>query len=123
MTRGAKGDTAAEMDRTLHFPLEQDKLNPALAALVDQINGDPADKKRGYQLSTANALWRQKGYPFKDDFLKLVKDDYGGGFNELDFNAPNESRRTINAWVEKQTKTRSKTSFMKATLGPDAAAC
>ncbi len=35
MTRaGARGDTAAEMDKMLHFTLGQDKLNPAFAALV-----------------------------------------------------------------------------------------
>ena len=105
MTRaGARGDTAAEMDRVLHLTLGQDKLNPAFAALAKQINGDPADKKRGYQLSTANALWGQKGYPFKADFLKIAKDDYGGGLNAVDFvGAAEQARQTINGWVEKQT--------------------
>ena len=61
MTRaGARGDTAAEMDKVLHFALPQDKLNPAFGALIRQVNGDPADKKRGYQLSTANALWGRR---------------------------------------------------------------
>src|SRR5215472_7230444 len=78
MTRaGARGDTAAEMDKTLHFTLEGEKLHAAFGSLVKEANGDPADKKRGYQLSTANALWGQKGYPFKADFLKLTKDHYG----------------------------------------------
>ncbi|HVS37079.1 MAG TPA: serpin family protein, partial [Gemmataceae bacterium] len=50
MTRaGAKGETASQMDKTLHFTLDQDKLNPAFAALIQQVNGDPADPKRGYQ--------------------------------------------------------------------------
>src|SRR5439155_12009941 len=91
MTRaGARGDTAAEMDKVLHFTLPQDKLNPAFGALIQQVNGDPADKKRGYQLNTANALWAQKGFRFNDDFLKLVQDDYGAGLSELDFQAAKE---------------------------------
>ena len=81
---GARGDTADEMDKTLHFTLPQERLHPAFAALIKAVNGD-ADKKRGYQLSTANALWGQKGYPFRPDFLKLTQDDYGAGLNEVDF--------------------------------------
>ncbi len=105
MTRaGARGDTAAEMDRILHFSLSPESLHPTFAALIRQINGDPADPRRGYQLSTANALWGQQGYDFKPDFLKLVKDDYGAGLNELDFRTAAEpSRQTINAWVEERT--------------------
>jgi serpin B len=106
MTRaGARGDTAAQMDKTLHFGLGQDKLNAAFAALVKQVNGDPNDKKRGYQLCTANALWGQKGYPFLADYIKLTKDDYGAGLNDVDFvGATEQARQTINAWVEKETQ-------------------
>ncbi len=105
MTRaGAKGDTAAQIDKTLHFDLGQDKLNAGFAALLNQVNGEPMEGKRGYQLSTANALWGQKGYPFKADFLQIAKDDYGGGLNDVDFKgATEQARQTINAWVEKQT--------------------
>ena len=86
MTRaGARGDTAAEMDKVMHFALPQDKLNPAFGALIHQVNGDPANTKRGYQLNTANALWAQKGYEFKPEFLKITKDDYEAGLNEVDF--------------------------------------
>ncbi len=106
MTRaGARGDTAAEMDKVMHFALPQDKLNPAFGALIHQVNGDPANTKRGYQLNTANALWAQKGYEFKPEFLKITKDDYEAGLNEVDFKtAAEQARQTINAWVEKQTR-------------------
>ncbi|HVS37078.1 MAG TPA: serpin family protein [Gemmataceae bacterium] len=105
MTRaGAKGETAAQMDKVMYFTLPQDKRNAAFAGLIQEINGDPADKKRGYQLSTANALWGQKDYGFYPDFLKLVKEDYGAGLSELDFKTDHEgARKTINSWVEKQT--------------------
>jgi serpin B len=110
MTRaGARGETAAQMDRTLHFTLAPDKLHPAFAGLIRQVNGDPGDDKPVYQLSTANALWGQKGFSFKPDFLKVVKDNYGGGLNNVDFAGDAEqARRTINAWVEKQTHDRIK---------------
>ncbi len=105
MTRaGARGDTAAQMDKVLYFTLPQDKLNPAFAGLIKEINGDPAGEKREYQLTTANALWGQKNFGFNADFLKLVGDDYGADFNKVDFQAaPEAARKTINDWVEKQT--------------------
>ena len=61
--------------------------------MVKEVNGDPADAKRGYQLSTANALWGQKGFAFKADFLKLVNDNYGAGLNEVDFKNATEQAR------------------------------
>src|SRR5204862_192485 len=59
--------------------------------------------KRGYQLSTANRLWGMKGYGFRPEFLKATKDHYGAGLEELDFGKEEPARKTINAWVEKET--------------------
>jgi len=121
MTRaGAHGDTAAEMDKTLHFTLPEVELQPAFGALVKEVNGDPTDAKRGYQLSTANALWGQKGFPFKTDFLKLVSNNYGAGLNEVDFkNATEQARGVINAWVEKETRDKIKDLLHQGDLTPD----
>ncbi len=117
MTRaGANGQTAAEMDKVLHFTLPQDRLHPAFAALGKQINGDD-DRKRGYQLSTANALWGQMGYGFSPDFLKLIQSNYGGGFREVDFaRATEDARQTVNTWVEKQTRDKIKELLLQGDL-------
>src|SRR5947207_608733 len=69
---GARGETAAEMAKALHWHLSNDRLHPAFAALTKELNG-AGREKRGYQLSVANALWGQKGYPFRPEFLKLNK--------------------------------------------------
>ena len=100
---GARGTTAEEMAKTLHFTLKNDHLHPAFHALIEELNG--AGKKRGYQLSVANALWGQQGFKFLTDFLKLTKKNYGAGLQEVDFAGNTEgARKTINAWVEKETK-------------------
>jgi serpin B len=100
---GARGSTADEMAKTLHFALNTDKLHPTFHSLIDELNG--AGKKCGYQLSVANALWGQKGYSFLPDFLKLTKNNYGAGLQEVDFVADTEgARKTINSWIEKETK-------------------
>jgi serpin B len=99
---GARGDTAAEMAKTLHFTLPPEKLHPAFAALLKEFNAE--GQKRGYQLSVANALWGQKDHGFKTDFLQLTRQDYGGGLKEVDFVGHSEAaRKEINAWVEKKT--------------------
>jgi serpin B len=115
---GARGQTADEMAKTLHFTLGQDRLHPALGALLRDLGG--ADKKRGYQLSIANALWAQKGHPFLTSFLKLNKDNYGAGVREVDFKRATEvARQAINRWVEKQTQDKIKELLKKGVLDSD----
>jgi serpin B len=114
---GARGDTADEMAKALHFTLPPDQLHPAFAALLKEQNGE--GKKRGYQLSVANALWGQKGEGFKDDFLKLTRDNYGAGLREVDFkDAAEAARQEINAWVEKQTHDKIKDLLKPGVVNP-----
>ena len=80
---GARGDTALQMADVLHFHLPQDDLHLALSDLMQDL-GDSSEES-GYQLSIANALWGQQGYPFLKEFLTLVRQSYGGGFYDVDF--------------------------------------
>ncbi len=103
---GARGETAAQMARTLHFSLGQDRLPPAFADLIRHLN---AARGRKYQLVTANRLWGQKDYGFLPDFLKLTEVSYGAGLKQVDFiGATEQARKAINAWVEEQTKNKIK---------------
>jgi serpin B len=112
---GARGETADEMAKVLHLSLGAEKLAAAEGALDKQINGE--GQKRGYQLRTANALWGQKGFAFRPDFLKLTKDGYEAPLREVDFaGATEEARKTINAWVEKQTEDKIKDLLKKGVL-------
>ncbi len=100
---GGRGNTEAQMGKALHFDLAQKDLHPAFAALVKELNA--AGGKEKYQLSVANALWGQKGYGFRKEFLDLLNSSYGAGFSELDFVKETEAaRKTINTWVEKKTQ-------------------
>jgi serpin B len=116
MTRaGARGRTADEMDKALHFTLPQDRLHPAAGALVRDLSAAHRGNKPNYQLTVANALWGQKNHGFLAAFLNLTRTDYGAELTEVDFiNAREEARRTINAAVEKQTKEK-----VKELLKPD----
>jgi serine protease inhibitor len=68
---GARGKTAEEMAKVLHFSLGQERLHPAFGGLIADLQKD--DKTRAFQLHVANALWGQQGYPFLERFLRLVK--------------------------------------------------
>ena len=98
---GARGDTAAEMAKTLHFSLLPERLHPAMGALLSDLNAP----HKGYQIRVADALWAQRDYVFLDDFLKLNKRAYGAGFNLVDFKGSTEAARlTINQWIEQKTE-------------------
>jgi len=100
---GARGETEKQMAETLHFELGQDSLHRAFGVLEKRLNA--GGKRRTYQLAVANALWGQKGYGFREEFLTLVKDSYGAGLNEVDFaNDAEKARRVINKWVADKTK-------------------
>jgi len=112
---GARGDTAAEMAKSLHFTLPPDRLHPAMGALLGDLNAP----HNGYQLHVADALWVQQGYAFLDDFLKLTKNDYGAGFNQVDFKGATEAARlTINEWVGQKTENKIKDLLQPGVLKP-----
>jgi len=102
---GARGQTADEMARALEFPADwlaqADRIHAAFAAL----NADFGAEGKPYELAVANRLWGQKEYGFLPDFLALVGRHYGAGLEEVDFARDTEgARKTINAWVERETR-------------------
>ena len=111
---GARGNTAAQMSKTLRLPTQ----NPheAYAGLLKQLK---PPKEGGYELRVANALWGQKGYPWIEEFLKTTKANYDAGLREVDFvTATEAARRTINAWVERQTNQKIKDLLKPGVLKP-----
>jgi serpin B len=78
---GARGRTAEEMQTVFHWSTDPDARRPGAARAFNILNaGD-----RPYALHTANALWMQEGYPFKEDYVAVVEDYYGGEASIIDF--------------------------------------
>jgi serine protease inhibitor len=112
---GARGQTAAEMAKTLQFPFPDQRLHSAFADLTGQHNRP--DPKRQYKLVVANRLWGQQGYGFLPEFLKLTQDTYGAGMQEVDFaRATEQARQTINSWVAQETQDRIKDLLPKGSV-------
>lgn len=108
---GARGDTAEEMRRTLHLALPDDRIHAARNELDLRISAEPTlpEGEAGdpFAIRLANSLWGQAGYPFLEDFLALLAQNYDAGMNIVDYMADAErARRTINAWVEERTEGR-----------------
>src|SRR5213595_3307940 len=116
---GADGETRTEMARVLHFGTESD-VPASFAALQHSLEGMSAktaelakqSKKFGgpsepITLNIANRLFAQKGYAFREAFLSLVKQNFGGAFEPIDFVAnPAAATQHINKWVADQTHDR-----------------
>lgn len=102
---GARHETAAGMEKALHFTLGAHKLHPAFSELNQRL---AAIQKRGaVELCTANSLWPQKDYPFLPAYLDLLKSCYGSSSIPVDFkHALEPARHEINLWVEDKTRNR-----------------
>jgi len=97
---GAKGTTATEMSSVLNFFSDDNARRSSFANITNTLNKPSSD----YALSSANALWAEKGYAFLPAYFSLVGKYYGGKVTNLDFKQSSEaSRVTINNWVAKQT--------------------
>lgn len=99
---GARGKTATQMAKTLHFSLPADQLHPAFQSLMAATTRTTKTNK--INLAIANALWAQKNYHFLPGFIELNRKFYGTGIKEVDYIKDYEAaRKTINQWVENNT--------------------
>ena len=111
MTRnGARGDTAAEMDRVLHTgdPLRLNAGLGATEALLETRSG-PVRTADGttaeLSLRIANSLWGQHDVAWQTAFLDTLARDYGAGMRLVDYRTAAEpAREQINAWTGEQTR-------------------
>ena len=117
MTReGAKGETAAEMDRVLHFQhfpdqlsLRQEALRLALKPpLVDDWSEGGRKQVPAYDLAVANRLWGAQDASFVPGFLKTLEGAYAAPLSQLDFRQGDAARAEINGWIATQTHERIK---------------
>jgi len=100
---GARGSTAEEMEKTLHFSQPPAELHESLGSLICELNS--AGKSGSFIMVTANRLWGQKGHSFLKSFLTDSEKYYGSGLSEVDFKKEAEKTRVIiNKWIEKQTQ-------------------
>src|SRR5262249_1444487 len=100
---GARGDTAAEMAKVLHFPAEQAEAPRAFAQIAHRI--EEISRSNLVTLTIANSLWCQRNYQFTETFLAVNRDYYHATTRLVDFIANSEAaRQEINSWVATSTR-------------------
>lgn len=96
---GAAGTTLEAMQSTLHLSAEQ--THEGVGALMQSWNRPD----QAHDLSVANRVWVQEGFPVKEPFTKILTDHYQATLGRSNFADPT-ANQPINQWVEDQTRQR-----------------
>lgn len=101
---GGEGETESEMAKALSFTLDPERFHPAFNALDLSLSSQPDAKDGSFRFNLVNALWGRDDISYKQPFLDLLARNYGAGMRICDFkNEPEQTRKTINSWVEEET--------------------
>jgi serpin B len=106
---GAGGETSAQLRETLGVP---DAVHEACHHLQRRLADGTGSASDGvpFELSVANAVWGQNGYPFREPYLSMLDAHYDGGLQTVDYrHDPEDARERINAWVAEETSGRIET--------------
>lgn len=113
LNAGAAGLTAGQIEDVLHFTLPADRLDRAFNELSLLL---AARENTKVQISIANRLFGQQGYPFQEPYLRELTEQFGAPMIALDYKHEWEQDRVlINQWVANQTNQRIKNLIPKAT--------
>jgi serpin B len=114
---GARGQTATQVAAVLHQAYPSAGYNASLASLVDQLTHE--SNTDGNQLSIANALWLQSGFPVEAAFKNTLTGTYKAAPEQLDFRtAAEQARARINNWTEQHTDGKIRDLFGPGTIAP-----
>ncbi|XP_077830716.1 serpin B11 isoform X1 [Macaca mulatta] len=128
---GARGESAEQLEKVLHFRHTVDSLKPGFkdspkcsqagrihsefGVLFSQINQPDSN----YTLSIANRLYGTKTMAFHQQYLSCSEKWYQARLQTVDFEqSTEETRKTINAWVENKTNGKVTNLFGKGTIDP-----
>ncbi len=110
---GARGQTANEMRSALSLSLEGDALHRAFQAQTAALVGE----HDGNTVSVGNAFFAGVGYPFRPEYLSVLRTSYGAEAQNVDFAGnPDRGRKVVNNWVENQTNRKIKDLFPQGSI-------
>lgn len=99
--RGARGATATELERVMHFGKPPRDYLRATAPLLETMTF--AGPRR--ELRTANALWLQEGMPLVPDYEQDMTRFARAGLQRVNFrDDPDTARLKVNGWVAETTR-------------------
>ncbi|XP_075682820.1 leukocyte elastase inhibitor-like [Rhinoderma darwinii] len=96
---GARGNTAAQIGKALHFSDVKEVHSNCKNLLRDLVENED------YTLMNVNKLFGEKTFQFLQEFLNDLQNSYDAGLEQMDFvNDPETSRKYINDWIAQQTR-------------------
>lgn len=102
VAEGARGETRGAILNALALPDRPD-LGRDLGGLLRALESDA----EGAALNVANAVWVQRDFPLRPEFVERARRDYGAQARPVDFRgAPQASADAVNAWVSEATRAR-----------------
>lgn len=114
---GAKGQTEAQMAKTLHTTMSANQFANALGAMdsgtVQRVLTDKG------QLQQYDTVWTQQGYGIQQSYLQALASAFDAGIRQTDFSNPDAARQTINKTVEDQTQGLIKDLFGPGSMSAD----
>uniref|UniRef100_G1SWM4 Serpin B7 n=1 Tax=Oryctolagus cuniculus TaxID=9986 RepID=G1SWM4_RABIT len=127
---GARGNSAEQIKKVLHINHEEPakaefkdssecsqagRIHSDFGVLISQIN----QLDSNYTLSIANRLYGTKKIAFHQQYLTCSEKLYQTRLQTVDFEqSTEETRRTINAWVESKTNGKVTNLFGEGTIDP-----
>jgi serpin B len=98
---GAEGETKEEMKTALGLTLDDTRIHESFNKLDLGLNTND----QTHIFNIANAIWPSRDFEFEQNYLDAIMVNYGASLKTLDYtNSPEESRKTINSWVEEKTE-------------------
>jgi len=92
---GARGNTEKQMGAVMHFSPNSLDFNNQNNARLKEINA--LNDGSTLNTYTANSIWAQKDFKFKESFIGALKDSYLSSLQTVDFNKETyKSRLLIN---------------------------
>jgi len=96
---GARGKTADQIQSVFHFISDDAMRKSNAKAENTNLSSSPL-----YKLDLANAIWVQDDYHIIPSYIDILQQYYNSNVTNLDFKTnPDDSRKTINIWVENKT--------------------
>jgi serpin B len=114
---GASGATRAEIETAMGHTETGERLIEAFSelqrVLATRAQSGP------WNLSLANALWVQTGYPVNPAFVETLRNRLGADMKNADFGgAPSEAARGVNEWVDGATRGKIREILSESQLDP-----
>lgn len=122
LATGAGGETADEMQQTLHFAKGAEgraEMNRTMAAFSRTLTAASSDDAT---VLIANREWARLGLKIQDTYAETLKSSYDAGIEPLDFAGNADAARVaINGWIAEHTNGRIKEMLKPGAVVPQTA--